>query len=121
MDVSSVTVGLPVADLRVAVEWYRRVLQLPAPDLEPAEGVVEFRVGTVWLQLSEEPIARSGAEVVLGLGVTDAALERERLAAMGLEVGPLVHVEGAVDYVDLADPDGNRLNLYSMAPQDPPT
>ena len=32
MDVSSVTVGLPVSDLDRAVAWYRRVLQLGEPD-----------------------------------------------------------------------------------------
>jgi catechol 2,3-dioxygenase-like lactoylglutathione lyase family enzyme len=114
MDVTSVTVGLPVSDLTAAMHWYRRVLDLPDPDLEPAEGVVEFALGPVWLQLGEEPTARSGAEAVLRLGVADVARERERLLGLGVAVGPVEHVEGAVDYVDLCDPDGNRLSLYSL-------
>lgn len=114
MDVSSVTVGLPVSDLQAAVIWYRRVLELPEPDLEPADGVVEFQVGPVWLQLGQEPTTRSGAEAVMRLGVADAAREQDRLAELGVAVGPLEHVEGAVDYFDFADPDGNRLSIYSM-------
>src|SRR5690606_19294346 len=96
-----------------AVEWYRNVFGLSGPDLAPADGVVEFRIGSVWLQLGEEPIARSGAEVVTRFGVRDAAAERDRLIGLGVETGPLEHVPGAVDYFDFLDPDGNKLGCYS--------
>jgi len=72
MDVSSAAVGLPVSDLAAAVKWYRQVLELAEPDLQPADGVVEFKVGSLWLQLGEEPTARSGAQVVIRFGVDDA-------------------------------------------------
>jgi hypothetical protein len=52
VDVSSVTVGLPVSDLSRAVQWYQHVFGLGDPDLQPAASVLEFRVGPVWLQLS---------------------------------------------------------------------
>jgi catechol 2,3-dioxygenase-like lactoylglutathione lyase family enzyme len=119
MDVSSATVGLPVSELSKSVEWYRRVLELPEPDLEPVEGVVvEFLIGPIWLQLgAETSIARSGAEVVTRFGVADAGRERERLKALGVAVGPLEHVPGAVDYFDFADPDGNMLSMYSEVEQ----
>lgn len=107
------TVGLPVSDLNRAVEWYRRVFALTNPDIAPAEGVVEFRMGPIWLQLGEEPTARSGAEVVTRFGVGDAAAERERLLQEGIDVGPLEHVPDAVDYFDFVDPDGNMLSFYS--------
>lgn len=113
MEVRDATVGLPVGDLSRAVEWYRRVLELEAPDLEPADGVVEFRLGPIWLQLGQDATARSGAEVVTRFGVPDAARERERLEALGVSVGPLEHVPGAVDYFDFTDPDGNVLSLYT--------
>jgi predicted enzyme related to lactoylglutathione lyase len=113
MDVSGVAVGLPVSDLARSVQWYQRVLELAEPDLEPADGVVEFQVGPVWLQLGKDSTARSGAEVVTRFGVADAGRERERLEAMGVAVGPLEHVQGAVDYFDFADPDGNALSMYS--------
>ena len=91
------TVGLPVSDLGRTVEWYRRAFELPAAELEPAYGIVEFRPGPVWLQL----------------GVADVAAEREHLLSLGVDVGELDHVEGMVDYVDFADPDGNALRLYT--------
>ncbi|HTF47979.1 MAG TPA: VOC family protein [Pseudonocardia sp.] len=102
-----------MSDLPRAVEWYRQVFELGEPDLEPADGVVEFQLGSVWLQLGEEPTARSGAEVVTRFGVVDARAERDRIAALGVQVGPLEHVEGAVDYCDFVDPDGNVLSFYS--------
>lgn len=83
------------------------------PDLEPAEGVVEFKVGPIWLQLGEQPTVRSGAEVIIRLGVAAAGGQRERLLTVGVTVGPLEHVPGAVDYFDFTDPDGNVLSMYS--------
>jgi predicted enzyme related to lactoylglutathione lyase len=115
MEPLDVAVGLPVADLQRSVEWYRRVFSLGEPDLRPVEGVVEFQLGPIWLQLLEGDTARSGAEVVTSFGVADARVERERLVELGLEVGPLEHVSGAVDYFEFADPDGNVLSIHSEA------
>lgn len=113
MDIESVTIGLPVGDLHEAVEWYGRVFGLDEPDLEPTEGVVEFRLGPIWLQLGAEPVDRSGAEVVVRFGVADATVEHERLERLGVDVGPVEHVPGAVSYFDLRDPYGNVLSCYS--------
>lgn len=113
MEVSGAAVGLPVSDLAAAVTWYRQVLELAEPDLQPADGVVEFTVGSLWLQLGEELTARSGAQVVVRFGVDDAGRERRRLEQLGVSVGPLEHVPDAVNYVDFRDPDGNVLSLYS--------
>lgn len=113
VEILSVTVGLPVKDLSHAVPWYRRALGLAEPDLQPAAGVVEFQVGPIWLQLSEEATDRSGAETVTRFGVTDADAERARLVALAVPVGPIERVPGVVTYFNLVDPDGNVLSLYS--------
>ncbi len=120
MDVASVTVGLPVSDLDGAVTWYRQVLELQEPDLQPADGVVEFKVGAVWLQLGEEPTERSGAQVVTRFGVDDAERERQRLERLGIPVGPLESVPDVVEYFDFEDPDGNVLSMYSELGQPVP-
>jgi predicted enzyme related to lactoylglutathione lyase len=112
MNVSGVTVGLHASDLASSIRWYQRVLQLSEPDLEPADGVVEFKVGPVWLQLGEEP-ADGPAPAVTRFGVENAGQEQDRLLGLGLAVGPLEHVPGAVDYFDFTDPDGNVLSVYS--------
>ncbi|MFV0309074.1 MAG: VOC family protein, partial [Desertimonas sp.] len=97
VDVSSVTVGMAVSDLAPSILWYQGAFELSVPDATPADGVVEFRVGPAWLQLGAESSARSGAEVVVRLGVADASRERERLAALGISVGPVERIENAVD------------------------
>ena len=107
------TVGLPVRDLALAWDWYARVFELSAPDLQPAEGVIEFRLGGVWLQLWESTAAGAGGGTVPRFGVPDVRRERDRLLGLGVAVGPVEHVPDAVDYVDVVDPDGNELSLYS--------
>jgi|GEM_PF-1858871 len=47
MDVTTMTVGLPVSDLSRPIEWCRTASELPAAELEPAHGIVEFRLGPV--------------------------------------------------------------------------
>lgn len=88
---------------------------MQGPDLEPVDDVVEFQLGPLWLQLGQEATARSGAEVVVRLGVPDATSEHERLVGLGIAPGPLEHVEGVLDYFNFSDPDGNRLSMYSLA------
>lgn len=51
--------------------------------------------------------------IVTRLGVLDVRAEWERLRTAGVDVGPLEHVPGAVDYFDFADPNGNRLSMYT--------
>jgi predicted enzyme related to lactoylglutathione lyase len=82
--------------------------------VSPAPGLAEFVVGPIELQLSEEPVERSGAEVTVRFGVEDAAAEHARLSAAGVAVGELLHFPGVVDVFDFSDPDGNLLSAYSL-------
>lgn len=108
---TSVTVGLPVRSLQDAQAWYERALQLDPPELEPTEGVVEYDLGGVWLQLGEEDGGQGMA--ALRIGVPDVRAERERLIGLGVEVEELVQVPDAVEFFDFAGPDGNQLSFYT--------
>jgi lactoylglutathione lyase len=114
MNLTSVTVGLPVRDLRRAEDWYRKVFELTGPAVEPAPGLVELTLGSIDLQLIEDLAGQPGAQNGLRVGVDDAAAEHERLTALGLDLDPVQHVPGAVDYFDFTDPDGNTLGVYSL-------
>ena len=62
--VKTFTVGLPVANLNSAVEWYRRLLG-EVEELSPARGVWEFQiVPSGWLQLFESEINEPTQSVV---------------------------------------------------------
>lgn len=115
MKIQSVTIGMPCGDLERSIAWYRLVFVLDRPELEPVEGVVEFKLGPIWLQLGRDAVARSGAEVVVRFGVQDAAAEHARLASLCVPVGDLQRVEGVIEYFTFPDPDGNLLNVYAEA------
>jgi predicted enzyme related to lactoylglutathione lyase len=113
MDITSVTIGLPVSDLDASCLWYGAVFERAEPDIEPAPGVVEYEVGGIWIQLVEDEHAEDNP-VVVRFGVDDVAAQHARIAALGIDVTPVEHVPGAVDTFDVRDPDGNVLGLYSL-------
>lgn len=110
--VTSVTITVPVTDLRAAQRWYEAVLGVDAPDLEPVQGVVEYQVGGAWLQLSEAGDGPGGSTV--RLGVPDVHEQRARLVGLGVEGGDVEVVDGVIAWWDFCDPDGNRLSLYTL-------
>ena len=59
MEVSEVTIGIPVVELARSRDWYERMLGKP-PELEPVAGLAEFRLAGTWLQLMERSAARPG-------------------------------------------------------------
>jgi catechol 2,3-dioxygenase-like lactoylglutathione lyase family enzyme len=65
MKIQSVTIGMPSDDLERSIAWYQRTFDLDRPDLEPVEGVVEFKLGPIWFQLGRDTVTRSGAEDVI--------------------------------------------------------
>ncbi|WIE64706.1 hypothetical protein DEI99_015955 [Curtobacterium sp. MCLR17_036] len=113
MDITSVTVGLPVTDIEASCLWYGAVFERAEPDLEPADGVVEYEIGGIWVQLLEEPDAEEHPARVR-FGVDDVTAQHARIAALGIDVGPVACVDGAVAWFDARDPDGNVLSLYSL-------
>jgi catechol 2,3-dioxygenase-like lactoylglutathione lyase family enzyme len=110
MDVIEVTVGVTVRDGGAARAWYTRVLGRP-PDLEPAPGVFEFRVGGAWLQVH---VGEPTPGAVVRLGVRHLLPERDRLRRLGISVGKVETIPHVIRYLDFLDPDGNRLSLYEL-------
>jgi predicted enzyme related to lactoylglutathione lyase len=113
MDITSVTVGLPVTDLEASCLWYGAVFERTEPDLEPEDGVAEYEVGGIWIQLSVDDQAEDNP-VSVRFGVDDVAAQHARIGALGIDVGPVECVDGAVDWFDVRDPDGNVLSLFSL-------
>lgn len=107
------TVGLAVSDLASARAWYEEVLELDGPDLEPMEGLVEYKVGPIWLQLDAVDVAESST--VLRLGVVDIGAEHARLTELGVELDEIITVPELISFFDFRDPDGNELSLYQLA------
>jgi predicted enzyme related to lactoylglutathione lyase len=113
MDIRDTTIGIPVADLAMSQLWYEAVFELDPPEDESVEGIVAYNVAGIWLQLSEEPESEHGGTVVR-FGIADATAEHARLEQLGVDVSPLVQVDGSVAFFDVADPDGNLLSFYTV-------
>ncbi|WP_395818441.1 VOC family protein [Curtobacterium flaccumfaciens] len=113
MDITSVTVGLPVSDVEASCLWYGAVFERTEPDLEPEDGVAEYEVGGIWIQLYVDEQAEENP-VSVRFGVDDVAAQHARIGALGIDIGPVECVDGAVDWFDVRDPDGNVLSLFSL-------
>jgi predicted enzyme related to lactoylglutathione lyase len=116
-------IPLPVSDVDRAIAFYADKLGFVKDlDVQPSEGV---RV----VQLTPEG---SGCSVGFGTGldvyrgepgsvrglhlvVEDITTARDELIGRGVEVGEIHDFGGGVRGADLADPDGNTLELQEMA------
>lgn len=111
--IKSFTVGLPVADLNSAVQWYRRLLG-EAEELNPAPGVCELQiVSSVWLQLFESELQGSNPSVIR-FECDDIEASRAHALELSSEVGEIATVPEAVSYFEFRDPFGNQLSFYAL-------
>lgn len=116
LNVKSITVGLPVSNLEVSASWYEKVL-VSDEKLVPVEGVIEYPIGAVWIQLFEEKINTS--ENVLRLEADDIEQEFDRLKKLGVIADEVLEdVPGIIRYFDFSDPDGNKLSFYWLYSQE---
>lgn len=113
MRAAAVTVSVGVRDLDQAVSWYRAALGLGEPDLVPAEGLVEFDLGAVWLQLALAPDRAGVRGIGVNISVADVRVLQMQLRVAGLKVSDVQRFEGAVDFCELIDLDGNAIGLVT--------
>ena len=92
-----------------ATAFYRDVLGLE-PDFE-SQHWTTFRTGACTLRA---PRGVGGARIPT-FEVADAAAERERLVAAGVEVTEIREPVAGLRVFDARDPDGNRFSIESRA------
>lgn len=115
LNVKSITVGLPVSNLEKSASWYEKIL-MSDEKISPVEGIIEYQIGSVWIQLFEEKINVS--ENGLRLEVEDLDKEFKRLKTLGVIVDEVMgDVPGIIRYFDFSDPDGNKLSFYWLYAQ----
>ena len=116
LNAKSITVGLPVSNLEQSASWYEKLL-MSDEKLIPVDGVIEYLIGSVWIQLFEEKTNVS--ENILRLEVEDLRTEFERLKTLGVIVDEVIEdVPDIIQYFDFSDPDGNKLSFYWLYPQE---
>ena len=116
-------VPLPVSDVDRAVAFYTDQLGFTLDfDVRPREGVrivqltpegsgCSIGLGTGLDVYEAEPGSIRGLHLV----VEDIAEARAELVRRGVEIGEIRDFGGGVKGADLADPDGNTLELQEMA------
>ena len=110
--IKSFTVGLPVTELKRAVEWYRQLGEVE--EVNPVPGVGKFQiVPSGWLQLFESEINEPNASV-MRFESHDIEATRALASSLGINVGQIETVPEAVRYFEFGDPFGNRLSFYEL-------
>jgi predicted enzyme related to lactoylglutathione lyase len=112
MQITDFTVGLAVSDLAASREWYEKVFDLPAPDLQPMEGMAEYKIGSLWLQLDSVEVKPSST--VLRFGVSNIEAEHTRLTELRVDADEITRIPDLLSYFDFRDIDGNVLSLYQV-------
>ena len=111
--IKSITIGLPVPDLKKATAWYREILGNPEI-INPAPGVSELSLtSTSWLQLFQVENIESNP-TVLRFESNDIKLSHELALKHGSQVGDVETVPDVVKYFDFQDPYGNMLSFYEL-------
>ncbi len=109
-------VEIQVSDLTKSRDWYSRLFG-KAPDLEPFEGNVEFKIGGAWVQIVSGTPQPSSWN--LQVEVEDLPKERERLRSENIEATEVKTVPGVISFFDLKDPDGNAMRWFQVLTTDP--
>jgi predicted enzyme related to lactoylglutathione lyase len=111
--IKSFTVGLPVTELKRAVEWYRQLLG-EVEEVNPAPRVWEFQiVRSGWSQLFRSEINNPNLAVVR-FESDDIEASRSQALSLGTDVGEIETVPEAVKYFEFRDPFGNQLSFYKL-------
>jgi lactoylglutathione lyase len=111
--IKSITVGLPVTELKRAVEWYRQLLG-EVEEVNPAPGVWEFQiVPSGWLQLFESEINELN-QSVMRFESHDIEASRMLASSLSINVDQIKTVPETVRYFEFGDPFGNRLSFYEL-------
>jgi predicted enzyme related to lactoylglutathione lyase len=110
--IKSFTVGLPVTELKRAVEWYRQLLG-EVEEVNPAPGVWEFQiVPSGWLQLFESEINEAN-QSVMRFESHDIEASRMLASSLSINVDQIETVPEAVRYFEFRDPFGNDCRFMS--------
>lgn len=112
MAVTYVFAGIPVADFRLALDWYERLLGR-APDRFPtADEAVWQLTGSALIYVVGGRERAGSALVTLFVDDFDELLAA--LPSRDIEVGKLDTMAGNVRRTILTDPDGNRISLAAL-------
>ncbi len=112
-DIKSVTIGIPVKNLKEAIGWYRKLFP-NREEVTPMEGIWEVLLTpSVWLQLFESDVEESSSKSI-NLETNDVTLSRELVISLDVKAGEIETVPGTVQYFEFSDPFGNNFSFVQL-------
>lgn len=114
--IKGVTIGIAVADVTEATNWYKSLLGENVEIMEPSPGTVELKLtDDVWLQLDDTGYLTLGGESsIIRFETEDIEAAHMLAKELASDVEDIVTVEGAVKYFDCKDPWSNRLSYVQL-------
>ena len=112
MKVKNIIAGLPVKNLEKSAKWYKDLFN-PEEELVPSEGVIEYKIGDMWIMLFEGKVG--DCDNCVNFEVENLEKEYKRLQDTGIIKNEVIEeVPGVVRYFNFNDPDGNKLCLVEV-------
>lgn len=112
-EIKSVTVGIPVKNLKEAINWYRKLFP-NQKEVTPMEGVWEVLITpSVWLQLFESDIEETSSKSI-NLETDDIILNRELVISLNVKAGEIETVPDTIQYFEFSDPFGNNFSFVQL-------
>jgi len=106
-----VRVWYRVHNLGLARAFYTDVLGFTETFVADESSWVALDRGNTEIALAEGEPQPEDETGVATIDVDDVKAERERLEQIGVRVGTVLELQGAMRLLDVYDPDGNRLQL----------
>jgi predicted enzyme related to lactoylglutathione lyase len=101
--------GIPVAGYPAMLAWYERLFGT-APDFFPHDREAVWKVVEHgWVYVVED--AERAGKALVTILVDDLEAQVRQLAERGLPTGPIETMPEGVRVVQIADPEGNRIQL----------
>jgi len=109
--VTALIAGVPVSDLDAGIDWYTRFMGR-SPDLRVGDEVLWDIDERATLFIEPNPRHAGAGRITFAVSGLDALLER--LAAQGIQSGPVETYSNGVRHVNVPDPDGNAIALAEL-------
>ena len=112
-EIKSVTIGIPVKNLKETMLWYQKFLP-NREELTPGEGIWEVSVtSSVWLQFFESDVVESSSRSI-NLETNDIKKSRELVLSLDIEAEEIKEVPETVRYFEFSDPFGNKFSFVQI-------
>jgi catechol 2,3-dioxygenase-like lactoylglutathione lyase family enzyme len=108
--ITNLYAGVPVTDLDASIDWYTRFFR--PPDMRAGDEILWDLDEHATLFIEPKAEHAGAGRITLGVAGLDGLLER--LAAQGIDHGPIETYSNGVRHTKIPDPDGNAIAFAEL-------